>query len=121
MARRFSTEELRSAGLLARSGNFLFWRHTLLFFYMHDGEPRFIQARDVTGTAHTKELSLAGLVSPVPFNVDVLETAANRVHVCEGCVDTLSAVELGFPAVGIPVPAGFAGSGSRSSKTFGMF
>ena len=82
---------------MSRSGRFLFARHALLFFYTQDDIPRFVQARDITGEATCKELSLAGLHSPVPYNVDVLGQGHDRVLVCEGCIDTLSAVQLGLP------------------------
>jgi DNA primase len=43
----------------------------------------------------------------VPYNVDALRQGHDRVLVCEGCIDTLSAEQLGHPAVGIPGATGF--------------
>ena len=43
----------------------------------------------------------------MPYNVDVLRQGHDRVLVCEGCIDTLSAVQLGYPAVGVPGVTGF--------------
>jgi DNA primase len=104
---RFGLDRLRAAGLVSRSGRFLFARHELLFFYFDDGWPVYVQARDVTGTAGCKELSLAGLHSPVPYHVDLLRTGPPRVYLCEGCIDTLSALQMGLPAVGVPGVTGF--------------
>jgi DNA primase len=104
----FGENDLRAAGLVSRQGNFLFGRHRLLFFYFQDDwPPQFVQGRDVTGESSCKELSLAGLHSPVPYRADVLKTAPERVLVCEGCIDTLSAVQLGHVAVGVPGVTGF--------------
>jgi DNA primase len=103
----YGEDQLRAAGLMSRSGKFLFAHHSLLFFFTQEDWPQFVQARDITGQATCKELSVAGLHSPVPYNVDVLQQGHDRVLVCEGCIDTLSAVQLGHPAVGVPGVTGF--------------
>jgi DNA primase len=103
----FGVDRLRGAGLVSRRGNFLFSRHRLLFFFFDGDLPRFVQARDLTGEASCKELSLAGLRSPVPYNVNALKQPLERVLLCEGCIDTLSAAQLGYSAVGIPGVTGF--------------
>jgi len=107
LAARHDDQQLRAAGLVSRGGNFLFARHPLLFVYVADGRPRYLQARDIAGGARCKELSLGGLSSPVPFNVDALRRRPGRVLVCEGCIDTLSAAQLGHAAVGVPGATGF--------------
>jgi DNA primase len=104
---RFGEDRLRTAGLVSRRNRFLFGGHSLLFFYMDGGQPVYVQARDITGQATAKELSLAGLGSPVPYNADQLRHPLDRVVVCEGCIDTLSAIQLGYSAVGVPGVAGF--------------
>lgn len=98
----FGPDALGAAGLMSSRGAFLFAAHRLLFFYLDGGRPAFVQARDVTGTAAVKELRPRGLACPVPFNRDVLTAGLERVYVCEGCIDTLSAVQLGHAAVGVP-------------------
>ena len=103
----FGLDALKAAGLVSRSNKFLFAYHRLLFFYLENAWPMYVQARDVTGKANAKELSLAGLRSPVPFNVDLLQNPIAQVYVCEGCIDTLSALQMGFPAVGVPGVMGF--------------
>jgi DNA primase len=93
---------LEAAGLLSKSGNFLFARHTLLFFYFDGDQPVYVSARDVTGEAHAKELSPSGLQCPVPYNANVLATNPDTIYICEGPIDTLSAVQLGYSAIGVP-------------------
>lgn len=107
LTKSFGFERLHDAGLVSRSNRFLFARHCLLFFYFCPGSPVFVQARDITGQAHSKELSLAGLHSAVPYNIEILDTRAASVAICEGCIDTLSALQMGFPAIGVPGVTGF--------------
>jgi DNA primase len=102
LTREFGDEQLAAAGLVSRKGYFLFGGHSLLFFYLDGGRPVFLQARDITGTAGCKELRPSGVPCPVPFNRNVLSGPLERVYVCEGCIDTLSALQLGYPAVGVP-------------------
>jgi DNA primase len=98
----FSIDRLQTAGLVSRRGNFLLARHRLLFFYFADGRPVYLQARDIDGGANSKELSLKGVCSPALFNVDALRKPQEEVFICEGCIDTLSAVQMGKVAVGVP-------------------
>jgi len=60
---------------------------------------QFITARDITGESRCKELSLAGLHSPFPYLFDALQGRPEHVLVCEGCIDTLSATQLGYAAL----------------------
>lgn len=107
LVRRFGEDRLRAAGLVSKNNRFLFGGHSLLFFYLDGGQPVYVQARDITGQATAKELSLAGVGSPAPYNADQLRNPLDRVVVCEGCIDTLSAIRLGYSAVGVPGVAGF--------------
>lgn len=104
---RFGAERLRAAGLMTRSGAFLFARHLLLFFYSDRERLVYVQGRDITGQRQPKELSLAGVVSPAPYNADLLHTKPERVYLCEGVIDTLSAIQMGYPAVGVTGVTGF--------------
>jgi len=100
-------QSLDSAGLLSRDGNFLFTNHRLLFFFLDGDRPVYMCGRDVTGRSRAKELSPARLQCPVPFNRNVLATDPDSVCICEGPIDTLSAVQLGHPAIGVPGTSGF--------------
>lgn len=113
----FGIDALKTAGVVSRAGRFLFARHELLFFYFDDDWPVYIQARDITGESRAKELSLTGLVSPIPYNVNLLRHRQRRVYLCEGCIDTLSALQMGFPAVGVPGVAGFQDDWYERFKT----
>jgi DNA primase len=104
---RFDEAELKAAGLISRRGYFLFARHPLLFFHFDEGAPQFVLARDISGEALCKELSPAGLRSPVPYLGDMLRQKPERILVCEGCIDALSATQLGYAAVGVPGVIGF--------------
>ncbi len=103
----FGQDRLRAAGLMSRSDRFLFAGHRLLFYYFDQNRPVYLQARDVTGRSQCKELSPAGLHSPVPYNANLLREDPDKVYICEGCIDTLSALQMGYPAVGVPGVTGF--------------
>lgn len=114
----FSAEQLKAAGLVSRKDHFLFSRHRLLFFYFDNSRPVYLQGRDVTGKSQAKELSLAGLSSPVPYNAELTRMPYSTIYLCEGCIDTLSAIQMGLPAVGIPGVTGFNSDWfTRFSKT----
>jgi DNA primase len=99
---------LEAGGLVSRSGEFLFKHHRLLFFYFDDDRPVYVCARDVTGQSTAKELSPVGLPCPLPYNRNtLLNNAIDTLYLCEGCIDTLSAVQLGYPAIGVPGTCGF--------------
>jgi len=104
------SETLRVAGLLNRNNRYLFAGHPLLLFFMEGDRPVYVVARDITGTARAKELSPAGVQCPVPYNVNALaggSSGLDEVFVCEGPIDTLSAVQLGYRAIGVPGTTGF--------------
>jgi len=102
-----SRDELDAAGLVLSSGRFLFARHHLLFFYLEGGKPVFIQARSTKANTDPKELNPKRFRCPVPYNVDVLERSPDEVWIAEGCIDTLSLVQMGYAAVGVPGVHGF--------------
>ncbi|MBL8793436.1 MAG: toprim domain-containing protein [Planctomycetia bacterium] len=93
---------LSASGLVSQRGNFLFAHHSLLFFYLDGDQPVFVQARALSATAAVKELRPGRVTCPLPFNRNVLTGSPAQVWVCEGCIDTLSAAQLGYAAVGIP-------------------
>lgn len=104
----FDTERLCAAGLTSKRGDYLFRYHTLLLFYLDGTQPIYVSARDISGQASAKELSPAGLQCPLPYNHGVLLTDnLDTLYVCEGCLDTLSALQLGYPAIGVPGTSGF--------------
>jgi len=98
----FSDERVQAVGLTSSRDCFLFAEHALLFFYFDGNLPVFVQARSIEQSSAIKELRPAGIQCPVPFNRNLLASPPAQVFICEGCVDTLSASQLGHPAVGIP-------------------
>ncbi len=109
---QFTATELQAAGLKSSKGNFLFYYHQLLFFYMQDGRPQYVIARDIRKAQsllkgddkkqHTpKELALMSVKPPVPYMVELLDGSPEKVMLCEGHIDTLSAIQLGNKAIGV--------------------
>jgi DNA primase len=95
--------ELQAAKLFNDKGNLRLFKHRLVIPYSIDGEVVTIQARNLswkTKDDGPKELTF-GLVT-IPLNADVLLEPQQTVYVCEGGIDTLSLLELGLVAVGIP-------------------
>jgi DNA primase len=102
LAKKFSADALADSGLFSRHNHFLLARHPLLFFYLDEGRPVFVQGRAIEESITPKEMRPIRLRCPVPYNRDLLREPANNVYVCEGCIDTLSAIQFGWPAVGVP-------------------
>ena len=44
---------------------------------------------------------------PCPYNIRILNGEPGPVYLCEGVIDTLTLIEAGFPAVGVPGAANF--------------
>lgn len=99
---QFGLEVLQKAGLFNDKGNLRYYKHRLLFPYLDTKViPRFFQARSIEPDTQPKELNLRGQV-PFPFHVSLLDGEPGWIYLCEGCVDTLTMIDRGFPAVGIP-------------------
>ncbi len=112
LEKQFTVTELQAAGLRSSKGNFLFYYHQMLFFYMQDGRPQYVMARDIKKAQsllkgdvqkpHTpKELALMLVKPPVPYMVEFLDESPGKVMLCEGHIDTLSAIQLGNKAIGV--------------------
>lgn len=99
---KFGKESLQLAGLFNENGNLRYYRHRLLFPYLDEKiVPRYFQARAIDPETQPKELNLRGTV-PFPYNVSLLDGNPGWIYLCEGVVDTLTMIDRGFPAVGIP-------------------
>lgn len=97
---RFGLDLLRRTGLFNSKGHFRFYRHNLLIPYFVNREPVWFQARTIDPAASPKELNLPCAI-PAPYNIDGVRNAP-LVYLCEGAIDTLTLIEQGFPAAGIP-------------------
>ncbi len=98
---------LLAAGLFNAAGHLRYYKHPLLFpYYDSSGHPVYLQARAVDPKTQPKELSLAGPI-PLPYNSLLLNGEPGHIYLCEGVIDTLTLIEQGFPAVGIPGAGNF--------------
>lgn len=106
---RFSTAQLQAWGLFNADGNLRYYRHSLLLPYFDRDKPVYLQARALDPAVVPKELSLSGPI-PLPYNARLLDGNPGRLYLCEGVVDTLTLLEAGFPAVGVPGASNFKNS-----------
>lgn len=103
----FGTAALERTGFFNAAGHLRYYRHRLLFPYFdRAGKAVYMQARTVEPEVKPKELSMSGPI-PLPYNVRLLDEAPGHVYLCEGVIDTLTLLEQGFPAVGVPGAANF--------------
>ena len=101
---------LERMGIFNPAGHLRFYRHVLLFpYYDPTGRAVYLQARAIDPDAKPKELSLAGHI-PLPYNSRLLDGEPGQIYLCEGVIDTLTLLEQGFPAVGVPGAANFKAS-----------
>ncbi len=99
--------DLERFGIFNPAGHLRFYRHVLLFpYYDPTGRAVYLQARAIDPEAKPKELSLAGHI-PLPYNSRLLDGEPGQIYLCEGVIDTLTLLEQGFPAVGVPGAANF--------------
>lgn len=111
---RFGFSRLSSSGLLAASSTaqnlrLVFPRPSLIFPFREGGKAHYMQARYIGHESSAPRwTNLRGHRHRV-YNVDALSSNADRIAICEGVTDTLSAIELGYQAVGlVGVSARFA-------------
>jgi hypothetical protein len=104
---RFPEELLVWTGLFNDKGNFRFYKHRLLIPYTLDGRVVYVQGRILESGVEPEEIGL-DRPFPCPFNIDVVKRdGVKKVYLCEGAIDTLTLVERGLPAIGIPGYRGF--------------
>jgi len=110
LCRLYGKQTLRSAGL----NNFIKFTKLglsfLLFPYQTNGQCRLIKARCLLSKEEAKEMDTVRFVATQPadifYNQDVIGTSAH-LYLCEGEIDTLSLMQRGYPAIGIPGVSGF--------------
>lgn len=107
----FGFADLERTGFFNAAGHLRYYRHKLLFPYLDAlGRAVYLQARaidaDAAGPRGPKELSLSGTI-PIPYNCRLLDGEPGQIYMCEGVIDTLTLLEQGFPAVGVPGAANF--------------
>jgi len=98
---RFSLADLQDSGLFNPGGHLRFYRHPLILPYFLNDKPVYLQARALDSAIQPKELSLAGTI-PCPYNAKLLDGKPGPLYLCEGVIDALTLIEVGFAAVGVP-------------------
>lgn len=121
MVKEHGENTLKQVGFLSREGKFLFYHHRLLFPFVNKGKVVFIQGRRAD-SQKPKYMSLA--VRPVPalYNEDILDklNPGEVVYICEGIIDTLSAIEIGLNAVGVLGTSNFRPEWVRTLHPFNV-
>ena len=102
LAKSFPQEILGWTGLFNASGRLRFYRHRLVFPFVMEGRVVYLQAKSLDGRTRPKEMNL-NRPFPCPFNIDAVEQdGVRKVYLCEGVIDTLTLIERGLTAVGVP-------------------
>jgi DNA primase len=101
-------EELQALRLFNPKGNFSLYKYRLLFPFWLGGEVLGLLARNPEWRSRNdgpKELVIGSPL--VPYNADALTDKGSEVFLCEGAIDTLTLLEIGLNAVGVPGADGF--------------
>ncbi len=106
MRATFSQDELRRSGLISKKGNLLCARGAILIPFVTDGAVVNIEFRPHDPShADTKSWFLSGIPTPVAYNINLLDSI-DTVVLCEGAIDTLSALDVDVPAIGLRSTSG---------------
>ena len=105
----FDSAVLAHAGVFNSNGQLMFRNHPLLCPFEYEKRVGYLVGRSLEAFVRPKEIKPVGLSCPYPFLADFLGIA-NEVYVCEGVIDALSAIQLGFPAIGVPGANAFSDS-----------
>ncbi|NKE70199.1 toprim domain-containing protein [Candidatus Manganitrophus noduliformans] len=110
MSRRFGRSRLRAAGL---TRFYLFAKEGLsflLFPYRLEGRVHAIKGRCLLTKAEAKERGVSRFVmterARIFYNQEIIESTRD-LYLCEGEIDTLTLLQGGYPAVGIPGTGSF--------------
>lgn len=107
MMERFRRERLESAGLLSgesdsNSTRLIFPNQSIVFPFLENGKATHLQVRQFgSAGVNGKWRNLNTPRIPI-YNIDALASSTSKLlAICEGIMDTLSAVELGYVAIGL--------------------
>ena len=102
MRESFSVETLQRGGLFNRRERLTFYTHRLLFPFLIEGRPRYLQARTTAAGIEPRWHNMRGQV-PALYSANALDTLASDavVYLVEGFTDTLTLASHGFNAVGL--------------------
>lgn len=103
----FGYRRIKAAGLLtkqstAQNTRLLFPEDSIVFPFFENDLPVYLQARVIVGTVNRGKWRNLNDRRSRLYNIDALfETGRSHLAICEGVIDTLSATELGFRAIGL--------------------
>lgn len=98
----YSLDVLQYVGLFNEKGNLRYYKHPLIFPYLDPlKRASHFQARAIDSSVEPKELHLKGSI-PFPYNMTALDQKSGWIYLCEGVIDTLTMLQQGIQAVGIP-------------------
>jgi DNA primase len=102
MKDEFAGDTLLRSGLFNSRGHLTFYRHRLLFPFLVETRPIYLQARTTAGAVEPRWHNLRGSV-PCLYNIDVLSElpSGSIVYLVEGFTDTLTLAAHNFAAVGL--------------------
>ena len=104
---KFGIDALMKCGLCKLDDKgvykFIWWDHVIIFpFADLNHRINYLQARRLNWKSGAKYVNLKG-IKPYPYNLQILNelNSNDRIHICEGIPDTISAIQLGLHAIGI--------------------
>lgn len=107
LLRNYGFSRVNNAGLLTRgstrgSPRMIFPEGSLVFPFLEENQVAYFQARLISGSKSQGKWRNLNYRNRRIYNVDaVYRKEPNSIAICEGVIDTLSAIELGFRAIGI--------------------
>lgn len=103
----FGFERLKKSGVLTKQSTpqhcrLVFAQGSIIFPFIESGRIVYLQARKIGEVSNGRKwMNLNGRRHRI-FNIDILtKDDIGAVAICEGVMDTLSAIELGFNAIGL--------------------
>ena len=107
LLKTFGYQRVERAGLLtkqstAQNMTFIFPAGSLLFPFIEKHHTAYLQVRLISNSGSRKKWRNLNHRRHRVYNVDALNCSKNtRFAICEGAIDTLSAIELGYSAIGL--------------------
>ncbi len=104
---KFGFERIHAAGILTKKSTIdtpriIFSWNSVIFPFFEDGKVVYLQARALNGEEQYGKWRNLNSQPKRIYNVDAITQNSKRPFaICEGVIDTLSAIELGYDAVGM--------------------
>ncbi len=104
---KFGYERIHAAGLLTQKSTtevsrIIFPWNSIIFPFWESGKAVYLQARALEGAEQYGKWRNLNFLPKRIYNVDAItQTSKRPFAICEGVIDTLSAIELGYSAVGM--------------------